>query len=221
MATAPTVATPADILKYRNDLVRTGKYFPLGRMQKIALAPAKGWAPNPSDPIMSRYGRFIELRDSFLPIAHSPDRSMILVTAPLLNAAGRVELPDLPDPTWVRPTPTKEEIEGVDVVDPATGKTHREFPKRDPARFQPRMVKQSLFDRAEGFLSGTNFLIFSPVVSIVFQPEQDGKMIGDMWLIQAKYNAADNTHPTLLVDRGTGETHFFGGVYQIVGPRQG
>jgi len=221
MATAPAVTTAADVLKYQNDLVRTGKCFPLGRMQKIALAPAAGWQPRPDDPIMSRYGRFIELRDNFLPIAHSPDRSMILVTAPLLDKEGRVELPDLPDPTWVRPQPTQEEIEGFDVVDPVTGAKHREFPKRDPAKFAPRMVPQRLVDRAEGFLTGTNFLVFSPVISIVFQPEHDGKLLGDTWLIEAKYSPADGTHPTLLVDRSTGETHFFGGLYSIVGPRQG
>ena len=221
MSTPSLTMSPVDILKYQNELVRTGNYFPIGRMQKIAIAPAAGWKPRPEDPVMRLWGRMIELRDSFLPIAHSPDRSMILITATQLDKQGRVALPDLPDPEWTPPPPTREEIEGVKKINPETGMEYTEFPKRYPKRYTPRLVKQSLFDRAEGYLTGTNFLVFSPVVNITFQPESDGRLLGDTWLIAAKFNGADNTHPTLLVDRATGETHFFGGVYQIMGPRQG
>lgn len=223
--TTGTVATPADILKFQNDAVRTGNFEPLGRMQKISIGPNAGWQPRTDDAILQKFGRFIELRDQPLPIAQTRDRSMLLVCAPLLNkVTGRVELPDLPDPNWVAPAPTREEIEGVEVTkaitDPATGKTItqkiREFPKDSP-RAHAKMLKQDLVARAEGFLEGTNFLIFSPVIRITFQPEINKRMMGDAWVIECKHDPATRTDTALLVDRATGEMHFFGGRYEILG----
>lgn len=222
--TTGTMAT-ADILKFQNDLARTGKVEPLGRMQKIAIGPNAAWNPRVEDVILQKIGRFIELRDQPLPLAQSVDRSMLIVTAPLIHkVSGRVELPDLPDPNWVAPPPTKEEIEGVEVIkeikDPKTGKVLsrqkvREFPQ-GLAR-NARMLKQDLAARAEGILEGTNFLVFSPVLHITFQPEINKRMIGDAWVINCKFDPSTQTHMALLVDRGTGETHFFGGSYEIVG----
>jgi hypothetical protein len=150
-----------------------------------------------------------------VPIAQSPDRSMVLVPSPLLDRNGRVRLPDLPDPTWRRADFTDEEVVGRETIDPATGKPTR-IQVRDPQKDMPRMIEQSLLARAEGYMANSNFYVFSPVLSIAFQPEDGGRMLGTYWAIECSFNPADRTHPALLIDAKTGETHFFGGLYNIV-----
>jgi len=213
---APVTNSPADILKYQNDLVRTGEYFPLGRMKQIAIAPCAGWTPRQDDPFIKKFGRLIDLRNAMLPIAQTRDRSMVLVTSPLLNPAGRVQLPDVPVPDWVPPPLTEEEIAGRVEVDPLTGKERRVLPKL--SNREPAMIPQDLRDRTNEQLRGSNFLVFSPVVNVTFQPELDREMQGTAWILSWRYNPADDTHPTLLIDERTGETHFYGGAFEIVRP---
>lgn len=238
--------TPADILKYQSDLVRTGKGLPLGRMQKISIAPGDGWTPPPHDPVIAKFGRLIDLRDRFLPIAQSPDKSMILVTAPLVDRNNRVQLPDVPDPGWTPAAITKEELEGqlitaaiaereIAVAQEAgdlraaarwraaaqnvkDGHEVRMPIERAAAKDTARMIPQRLEDRTAKMLEGTQFLVFSPLISVAFQPEIEKRLVGTAWTIKFGYNPADGTHASLLVDRQTGETHFFGGLYDIFGP---
>lgn len=234
--TAATITT-ADVLKFQNDMVRTGNYEPLGRMQKIAIGPNALWNPAVKaahDPILQKFGRFIELRNAPLPIGQTRDRSQLLICAPFPTDGNGVVLPDLPDPEWVAPAPTKEEIEGVEVekeIKDASGKVVgtrkvREFPKESP-RHNVKMLKQSLFDRADSYIDGTNFLVFSPVLKVTFQPELNKRMVGDAWVITAmnpdgslKINPYDNSHLSLIVDRKTGEAHFYGGLFEILGNSQ-
>lgn len=222
---ATLTMTPADILKYQSDLVRTGKCLPLGRMNKIAIGPSDDFRQAPADAFIAKYGRLIDFRDRFLPISQSLDHGMILVTAPMLGRDGRVGLPDVPDPAWMAPPRSKEEIEGIERVhnghkyrvspgdkDPYT----REIvPGLDSSRYQAQMLPQRLEDRTDVLLEGTNFLVFSPVLYITFQPELAGELAGTVWTIDCLPNPADRTLMTLLVDRQTGETHFFGGRFDI------
>ena len=219
----------ADILKYRNDLVRTQKVETLGKMQKIAIGPNALWNPRTQDATMQKIGRFIELRDQPLPIAQSLDRSSLLVMAPLLHkVTGRVELPNIPDPNWTPGQPTREEIEGIEVekeIKDLEGRVVgtrkvRVLPQVDNARRIAPMVPQDLVARAEGILEGTNFLVFSPVEKITFQPELNRRMVGDAWVIDCSRPDPDGRRMALIVDRSTGETHFFGGCYEIVGNDQ-
>jgi hypothetical protein len=209
--------TPKDILAYQCELVRTSNYLPLGRMQKIAIGPSGDYTPPAGDLYIQKYGRLIDLRNSFLPIAHSPDKSMILVTAPLLDRDGYVALPDLPDPSWIPAPPSKEEIEGREVIDTANGTKRRES-YTDFDRVKPRMIPQRLEDRTSIRLEGSNFLVFAPVERITFQPEIDNRTVGTAWWIDCKANPADKTMATLLVDQKTGQVHFFGGRYSIEAP---
>jgi hypothetical protein len=239
--------TPVDILNYQNELVRTGKYISLGRMQKIAIEPADDWMPPPNDPVIAKFGRLIDLRDRFLPIAQSLDRSMILVTAPLVGRDGRVSLPDVPDPGWTPAAQTREELEGQEVTlsfaqsrlaeaelkgdlraaaqwRAAAENVRAGHPVRMPVeraieKDTARMRPQRLEDRTVKMVEGTNFMLFRPLINLTFQPEIEKRLVGTAWTIQFKYNAADDTHPALLVDRHTGETHFFGGIYDIFGPQ--
>jgi hypothetical protein len=242
--------TPADILKYQSELVRTGKSFPLGRMQKISIGPAAGYVAPPADPYIRKFGRLIDLRDRFLPIAQSPDKSMILVTAPLVDRNNRVQLPDVPDPDWTPAGYTGEELEraaqGQEITlamaERAIAEAQAAGNTREVAKWRAaaqnvrdgfkvsmpverpiekdlaRMIPQRLEDRTNEILEGTQFLVFSPVINVAFQPEIERRLVGTAWTLQFGYNPADGTHPSLLIDRQTGETHFFGGLYDIFGP---
>lgn len=197
---APALSnTPADVLKYQNELIRTGQALPLGKMMNVSIGPHKDCPPLETwDPIMKKYGRLIQFRRMPIPIAQTPNTSMILVPGILQDSQGRVRLPDLPNPDWTPRSFTEDE---------ATGKVARKA-EDDTAP----MIEQSLRARAEGFLEDTNFYVFSPVLSIAFQPEG----LGTFWAVQCDYNPADRTHPTLLIEAKTGEMHFFGGVYRII-----
>ena len=238
--------TPADILKYQSDLVRTGKCLPLGRMVKIAIGPAAGYVPPQADPFIRKFGRLIDLRDRFLPIAQSLEKTMILVTAPLRDRNNRVQLPDVPDPDWTPAPSTKEEFEGQEITlthaqrELAAAETAGDLraaarwraaeqnvraghPVRMPVerpieKDTARMIPQRLEDRTNVMLEGTQFYVFEPVLTVAFQPELENRLISTAWTIQFGFNPADRTHASLLVDRHTGETHFFGGLYDIAGP---
>lgn len=234
MGTRSLTMTPADILKYQEEQVRTGNCLPLGRMQKIAIGPAAGFVPPPNDPVIAKFGRLIELRDRFLPIAFSMDRSMVLCTAPLVDRNNRVCLPDVPDPNWLPRARTNEEIQGRTVKE--GGPEHTEWMKINRPGARPpaptgreislpveitndvvRMVPQRLEDRTNEILEGTNFLVFSPVEKITFQPEIEGRLQGTAWWIDCKPEP-NGTRTAFLVDRATGQAHFFGGLYDVGAP---
>jgi hypothetical protein len=246
---APTLTnTPADLIAYQNELVRTKNYDALGRMNKIAIGPSADWQPPApgADPFIDRFGRLIDLRSRFLPIAASKDRSILLITAPLLaktidTREFTVGLPDVPDPSWkpgewtpeesgyrVDGTPLNEKYPGQPAgwEPPKVGEVRPREIVGDPSKRTAPMLPQRLEDRAErpggrlGVLEGTNFLVFQPVLRIAYQPEimQDGKPMlqAAMWTIECEFDRATNTCATLLVDPRTGEAHFFGGTYNIV-----
>lgn len=208
--------TPADVLKYQTELIRTGQYLPLGRLQKIAIGPNASYRP-PDDPIIRKHGRFIDLRDKLLPLGQSRDRSQVLICAPMLGADGRAGLPDLPDPEWVAPARSLEEIEGRKIVE--NGVERREVVKADPTKYTPRMIPQRLEDRTSQMLEGTEFLVFEPVEYFTFQPEIKGRLVGDAWRVKClpDFSTKPATHVSLLVDRRTGDAHFFGGRFDIQG----
>jgi hypothetical protein len=242
--------TPADILKYQNDLVRTGQYERLGRLVKISIAPGDGWNPPPNDPFIKKYGRLIDLRDRFLPIAQSLDRSMLLATAPLVDRNNRVQLPDVPDPDWTPAGYSTEELANqaqgqeitVAIAEREMAAAEKAGDLRAVARWRAaaenaraghqvrmpierpiekdlaRMIPQRLEDRTVKKLEGTNFMVFQPLINVAFQPEINNRLEGTAWTIKFGFNPADQTHPALLVDQRTGETHFFGGLYDIFGP---
>jgi hypothetical protein len=196
----PLTMTPADVLTYQSELVRTGKTLPLGRMQKIFIGPVAGYE-EPNDPYIRKFGRMIDLRDRMLPVAKSPnDESMILVTAPMVDRNGRVNLPDVPDPSWY--------------PDPWTADESTHVVERDPLKDKARMIPQRLEDRTSEKLAGTNFLVFQPVLSFTFQPEIAGEMAGRIWICQWM-PTYDGQHCAMLVDQRTGQTHFFGGRFSI------
>lgn len=205
--------TPADLIDYQRELIRTKNFFPLGRMKKIVFGLSTNWSPPEGDPFIRKFERVIDLRERWLPLSQSPERTQLLVPAAMVDRAGVVGLPDVPDPNW-RPDPWSEE-ETTGIV------------SRNPDKDTPRMLPQLLEDRCErpggrlGKLEGTNFLVFQPVVGIVFQPELSGQLQAQWWTIEAKHDPATLTDMSLLVDPVTGETLFFGGRYDIVTSSEG
>ncbi len=203
MGTKTLTMSPADLIAYQRELVLTGDYLPLGRMQKISIGPNAAYVP-PADPYIERFGRMIELRSRFLPIAQSRDRSLVLVTAPLPVENGRAVLPDLPDPTWEVEPWSEDEVTGTIA--------------RDASKDAPRMIPQRLEDRTRERLQGTNLLVFQPVIRIAFQPEINNRLASTAWTIECLPDPS-GVHTAFLVDAKTGECFFFGGRYDISGAR--
>lgn len=220
MTTSTLTMTPADVFKYQNELVRTGKFLALGRMRTIAVGPCDTYTPPASDPIISGYGpqpqrnargRMLDFSGQWLPIGQAQDKSMILVTAPMIRKDGYVGLPDLADPLWRADNWTEDEV---------TGKI-----ERDPAKDQVRMIPQRLEDRTNDRLAGTNFLVFQPVLRITYQPEEmkPGDQHGFKpaeWKIEFRPDVG-GVHAAFLVDPTNGECHFFGGVPIFGGDTKG
>lgn len=211
---APTSNSDADLIQYQRDLVRTQTCIPLGRALQIAVGPSDNWRPKEKDAYVAKYGRHMILRDNPLPIAQQAN--LLLVTAPLTLMDGRVGLPDIPDPDWVPPDYTEDEV------------TRKVI--RDPAKNRPPILTQRLTDRCEmmdgqpAVLAGTNFLIFQPVLFVIFQPELNKEMAPEVWTIKfrpTRTAGGDDRHCAFLVDHRTGEAFFFGGTYEILRPSGG
>ena len=224
---APTLTnTPADLITWQREIVRTKQYLPLGRMKKLVFGLSTTWTPPENDPFITKFERVIDLRERWLPLAQSFDRTQLLVPGLLVDRSGRVSLPDVPDPNW-KPDPwTPEErgyrTDGSMIKD----KSGKQIVKPRPIeKDTPRMLPQRLEDRCERrpdgvplLLEGTNFLVFQPVIGIVFQPEKDSQLQAQWWTIVPNPDTSTNParHMALLVDPTTGETLFFGGRYDIV-----
>lgn len=234
-ATEQMTGTPADLIQYQNDLVRTGRFEPLGRMMNLSVGDSADYKPPQGDNFLQRFGRFMDFRRCMLPIALSLDNSQLLVTAPLLRAqcpkcqtqfpsggAGAhvcpqclqsfaaspvAELPDVPDPLWTPGDWTPEEVQGI--------------VKPDAAKIHAPLFAQRLTDRCEqkngapALLERTNFMVFQPVVRIAYQVESKEKMVPAVGLITCTAGAG-GMQTAFLVDRTTGEAHFFGGRFVIV-----
>jgi hypothetical protein len=83
-------------------------------------------------------------------------------------------------------------------------------------RQTPKMDKQDLRTFSTGILRGTNFVVYERVAQILV------KAVGipETWILRCGLNAADGTHMVFLLDRQTGEAHFYGGRYDISKPGQ-
>lgn len=191
MRTAKSLTmTAADELAYQNTLVRTGQSEYIGSIVSIAIGDDADYKRPMGDPLIDRWGRLMQFGNLSLPLAQSLDHSTLLVPGHLHRPGdGAVDLPDWPDPNW---KPVK-------------------FPDQAPH------IRQSLEDRVSGLLeSNTNFLVFQPVLYVIVRPELDGHILSTFWKIICGPRGSDGRNTTLLIDRVTGETHFFGGRYEIV-----
>lgn len=188
-----------DILKYQLECVRTGQFEYLGKIKCIVLEAAAG-ANLPAAAVTNRVGLRLDFYNEGPALAQTLDRSQLLFVSPIVRADGRAGLPDIPDPDWKPPifTPTQAMIEGKEAY---------------PAAPVAPMIPQRLEERATGLLKGTNFLVFEPVAQVLIHPEG----IADYWLIEGRAHQGTGTHLALIVDRVTGQAHFYGGMFRILG----
>jgi hypothetical protein len=221
-------ASLVDILNYQDALKRAEQYEFLGRM-KILVVEASAGASVPGVAETSRVGVRFDWRnepgrdgtgyvENFIPIAQSLDRQMLLALAPVVRRDGNVGLPDIPDPAWMPGMPTPEQIAPPMVKDPKRGW----IVKDTGAKFSPNsppMIPQPLEQRGVQLIDGTQILVAQPVTQIMFQPEIGGGLAATYWSIVGAFDPATRTDLAFLVDRRTGDAHFFGGRYTIVKPQ--
>lgn len=242
MATRTLTMTPADLFKYQNDLARTGKVLPGGRMRTIAVGPCDTYTPPPNDPIISGYGpqpqrnargRMLDFSGQWLPFGIAEDKAMLVVTAPMIRKDGYVGLPDLVDPLWRAADYTEEEAANPDCDSDCRKQWDIVKGERKPHvhirlradKDTPRMIPQRLEDRTNDRLQGTNFLVFQPVLRVTYQPEelkpgdQHGFKAAE-WKIEFRPDMG-GVHAAFLVDPTNGECHFFGGVPIFGGDTKG
>ena len=213
VARPPAGAAMADVLAYQDQLVNAGQYEYLGRMKRIVLEAEAG-ARTQAAGVTNKMGHCLEWYDarhpkggtirSYLPIAQSPDRKMVLAIEPLLkrDLIGRltqeVGLPDMPDPNWKPRNPTEQEVK-----DGWFGE-------------DPTLIAQDLNQLTDKMIAGSEILVFQPVVQVLFQPEINGALQATYWTLLFSFDPATKTHPAFLVDRRTGAAHFYGGKFEIV-----
>lgn len=166
--------TPADILTYQSELVRTKQVEGLGKIMHMSIGSSARFKPPVKDALFDLHGRFIDFRRCQLPLGLSLDGSQLLVLAPLL----RVTCPKCKErgqctqflsggastvvcPICSRPFSQEPEVKLPDLPDPfwvpepftkeeiegvdAAGKPV----ERDPAKIFPRMLPQYLANRCE------------------------------------------------------------------------
>ena len=215
-------ATLEEIFKYQNQLVDTGNYEFLGRMKRIVLE-AEQDARTQAPGITSKIGHVLEwynqphprggMIQNYVPIAQSRDHKMVLALEPILkrDLMGRltpeVGLPNMPDPSWKPQSPknTKEAEEWARLA-AAEGRNVSD----------PTMIAQDLNQLTQKMLQGSEYLVFQPVVQVLFQPVVGDALQATYWTLLFSYDPASKTYPAFLVDRKTGEAHFYGGKYEIV-----
>jgi hypothetical protein len=241
-ATQTLTMTPADLFKYQNDLARTGKVLPGGRIRTIAVGPCDTYTPPPNDPIISGYGpqpqrnargRMLDFSGQWLPFGIAEDKMMLVITAPMMRKDGFVGLPDLVDPLWRAADYTQEEVTNPDcdvdcrkqwdIVDGK--KVEHVHVSLRAGKDTPRLLPQRLEDRTNDRLQGSNFLVFQPVLRVTYQPEE--LKVGEQhgfkpaeWKIEFRPDIA-GVHAAFLVDPTNGECHFFGGVPIFGGDTRG
>jgi hypothetical protein len=222
-------ASLVDILNYQDNLKRAGQFEFLGRM-KILVVEASAGASVPGVAETSRVGVRFDWRnepgpdgtgyvDNFIPIAQSLDRQMLLALAPVVRRDGTVGLPDIPDPAWAPGMPTAEQIAPEMVKDPKRGWIVKDTGQKFSPD-SPPMIKQPLEQRGVCELTDAPAILCAqPVTQIMFQPEIGGGLAATYWSIVGAFDPATRTDLAFLVDRRTGEAHFFGGRFSIVKPR--
>ena len=237
--------TPADILGYQSELVRTGKFEMIGKIMHIAIGASARFTPPAKDPLFDLHGRFIELRHCQLPIGLSPDGSQLLVLAPLL----RVTCPNCQKrgqttqflsggastvicPVCAKPFSQQPEVKLPDLPDPFwqpeafTKEEIESSVERAPKKIFPRMLPQYLANRCEkdgaqpGLLEGTDYMMFQPLVRMAFQAMVRDPKGGSPVAIAAAglidcVPDDSGKESCFLVNYRTGECHFFGGKYLI------
>lgn len=183
-----------ELLDVHRGFIRRGEGRRLGRLVKIVLAELpKDVQLGISDKERITEGRTLDWFNQGPLLSLSPGDIDLLVTTPV------VPLPKKPQPGWIPPAKTQEEIE-------------REI--RATGKFTPAaapMIEQRPEDRGCTRIKGTTMLCFEPVHEILYRP------VGvQVWgSVRAITDQGSGTKMAFLWDVKSGEGFFYGGRFQV------
>lgn len=149
-----------------------------------------------------------------------------------------VGLPHIPDPQWVPPIPTDDQISWSPPPPPRNrdGSIKKNYkPPKAPDFSKPAqapMVPQNLVDHKDGFggrargkiiAGNTTYLVCGPVVQITVRPlDKENRILPQGLLFKCLPSTPmpglNSTLMELLIDTATGEAFLFGGRFEIGNP---
>lgn len=212
----PASSSPADVIFWQGECIRSGAFQILGKIWMIALEAAAG-AHVPGKSVADRLGSRIEFYNSLggpdvigPRIAQTGPKGNLLILDPFVRDDGTVGLPDIPDPTWAPPIPTEKQLTGI------------------KAYVQPKapMIPQHFVDHKDGYggrargqirAGSTVYLVCGPVSQMVIRPIDEQNRILPNGLI-LKALPWNGTQMELLVNPQNGESFLYGGRFEIISP---
>lgn len=220
LVSAPAAnAGPADVIAWQHDCIRAGQFQVLGKIWMINLEASAG-AQVPGKNVASLLGTRIEFYNEFggpevvgPMIAQTGPKGSLLILDPIVRPDGIVGLPDIPDPTWKPPIPTKRQITSKNPF----------VPPKAP------MIPQHLIDRGDGHggrargqirAGASTYLVCGPVVQIVVRPMDSNNVVQPNAMIlkclpSTALPGANATTMDLLIDSATGEAFLYGGRFEV------
>lgn len=215
-------ATLADIFDYQRRMVDTNNFEFLGRMKRIVLEAEENARTQPQN-VTDKLGHVLEwynqphpkggVVQNYLPIGQTYDRKMLLALeyAMTRDLNGRltpeVGLPYMPDPSWKPQNPVSTEQAEEWAAEAAQGLR---------TIGGPPMIPQNLNQLTNKMIQGTQFLVFQPIAQVLVQLAIGGELRAEYATIKMQFDPATRTWPAFLIDRQTGEAHFYGGRYELI-----
>jgi hypothetical protein len=183
----------ANVQRIQEERIQTQDYKALGRVVWISMELQLDHPPTLREKFFQ--GRF-DFQNQGPLLAMSKDFADLL-----LPDGVPLQLPDIPDPTWVPPAfkqPTVEQLAD---------------PKWKPTPSTPPLERQSWIDRpCKTFGAGKEIWVaFQPIVQVWFRPFG----VPTYSHVTCKPTAWGGKGTVLLVQPETGKAHFYGGVFEI------
>lgn len=183
-----------DLMKLHRGFVQRGEGKRLGRMIKIVLGEIPRDVPlNLSKEEITREGRTLDWFDQGPLLGLSPADVDLLVVSPMNP------LPDKPDPKYIAPVVSEEDIKK------SFDTTGKWAPPKAP------LVRQLPEDRGARRIKGTNILLFEPVHQVLFRPIG----VNVFGCVQALPDPASSTVFTFVWNFDEGQGYFYGGRFLV------
>lgn len=182
---AATSMSPADILHYQDECLRTKKFQHIGQVKCVVLEAQLG-ANTPAPDATAKMGVRMDWMGNGPHVAQA-EGGMLMFSSSV------PPLPPMADPNW-KPSKPPEFGEGGKII-----------------YDQPTLLPQPYEQFAKGKLKGTNLLVFEPVMQILVHPEG----METYWIIGCEADRGTGTHMAMLIDPDKRAGYFYGGIWQI------
>jgi len=183
-----------DLMELHRGFVRRGEGKRLGRMIKIVLGEIPRDVPLNLSPVeIRREGRTLDWFDQGPLLGLSPGDVDLLVVSPMSP------LPDKPDPAYIAPVASEEDIK----------KSFEETGKWTPPKAP--LVPQLPEDRGARRVKGSNILLFEPVHQVLFRPIG----VNVFGCVAALPDQASSTVLTFVWNFDEGQGYFYGGRFIV------